>query len=245
MPTPREQQDFVRAMFDRIARRYDLLNSVISFRLDSRWRKKAVRALGLGHEDRLVLDLGTGTGDLALQAAGQIEEKARIVGLDISLEMLRLAQAKKERRPYGGRTVCVLGSALDPPLKGGIFDAIMTAFVLRNIPDLDLFFHNAYRLLRPGGRMVALDMYPPSGHPFSFFYALYFYRLVPWIGAGLAHDRSAYQYLSDSVKTFKRPETVGEIMQKAGFEKVKIQRFLKGAVCLHMGEKSPPAAGRV
>lgn len=229
-------QRSVQNIFNRIAWRYDLLNRVLSFHLDTFWRRKAVRA-ALGAGGSFILDLGTGTGDLALTAARELEEKGRVFGLDFSLEMLRLAQAKKAGVPYGNRAVYILGSALAPPFRDEAFDSAMTAFVLRNIPDLPLFFGHAYRMLRPGGRLVTLDMFPPPKALFSIFYSFYFYRLVPWIGAALAHDRIAYQYLSDSVKGFHPPETIAEMIQQGGFEKVRIQRFLKGAVCLHTGEK--------
>ncbi|MGH7770655.1 MAG: ubiquinone/menaquinone biosynthesis methyltransferase [Candidatus Binatia bacterium] len=229
----KQPQQSVQNIFDRIARRYDLLNRVISFHLDTFWRKKAIEALK--GNDGFVLDLGTGTGDLALTAAREI--KGKIFGLDFSPEMLRLAQAKKNRLPYGERTVYILGSALAPPFKDEVFDAVITSFVLRNIPDLGLFFLQAYRLLRPGGRLVSLDMFPPSGSIFPFLYSFYFYRLVPWIGAGLARDRCAYQYLSDSVRTFHPPETIAGIIRQKGFERVRIHKFLGGAVCLHIGEK--------
>jgi demethylmenaquinone methyltransferase/2-methoxy-6-polyprenyl-1,4-benzoquinol methylase len=237
-------QQSVQKIFDRIAWRYDLLNRVISFHLDTRWRKKAVKAVLRG-DDRFILDLGTGTGDLALHAAREVGEKGKIFGLDFSLEMLQLAQAKKHSAPYGSSTAYILGTALAPPLKDETFDAVMTGFVLRNVPDLALFFRQAYSLLRPGGRLVSLDMFPPAKSLFSLFYAFYFYHLVPWIGAGLAHDRRAYQYLSDSVKGFHPPETIADMLQQIGFKSVKIQKFLKGAVCLHTGEKPLSARSKV
>jgi len=231
-----KRQESIRGMFSRIADRYDLLNRLISFHFDTFWRKKAVEALALRRRDPIVLDLGSGTGDLSLTAAREIKD-GTIIGLDFSLRMLQLAQEKKRRLPYGRRTAFILGSALAPPFKDEVFDAVMTAFVLRNIPDLNLFFRLAYRLLRPGGRLVSLDMFPPSRFPFSFIYSFYFYRLVPWIGAALAHDRSAYQYLSDSVKTFDSPETIAELIRRTGFEGVKVEKFMSGAVCIHGGEK--------
>jgi len=237
MPPKQDQrQQFIQNIFDRIARRYDLLNRVISFNLDTFWRKKAVR-VAIKSNDRFVLDLGTGTGDLALTAARAIDDEGKIFGLDFSLEMLRVAQAKKRKSFYGDKTVYIMGNVLAPPFKDKSFDAILTAFVLRNITDLSLLFHHAFRLLRPGGRLVSLDMFPPSGIPFSILYSIYFYRLVPWIGAALAHDREAYQHLSNSVKTFDNPETIADLIQQAGFEEVRIQRFLGGAVCIHVGEK--------
>lgn len=232
-----QRQQLVQAIFNRIAGRYDFLNRVISFHFDTFWRKKAVHALMLRDAAPWVLDLGTGTGDFAATAAKEIKA-GRIVGLDFSLEMLRLAQEKKRRSPsLGDRTFYILGGALEPPFKNGAFDAVITAFVLRNIADLNLFFSHAYRLLKPGGQLVSLDMFPPSGAPFSFFYSFYFYRLVPWIGGALARDRSAYQYLSNSVRTFAAPEVIAGLIEQAGFEKIKIRKFLRGAVCLHLGKK--------
>jgi demethylmenaquinone methyltransferase/2-methoxy-6-polyprenyl-1,4-benzoquinol methylase len=230
-------------MFNRIARRYDLLNRVISFRLDTRWRQKAVEATLRGSE-RFVLDLGTGTGDLALAAGTAVGKEGKVFGLDFSLEMLRLAQAKSDNESVRNKPKYILGSALAPPFKDEAFDAVMTAFVLRNVADLGLFFLQSYRLLKPGGRIASLDMFPPSRGLFSLFYSLYFYHFVPWIGAGLAQDREAYQYLSDSVKNFAPPETIAQIIEHAGFQKVRIQRYLRGAVCLHIGEKPILKAAR-
>ena len=226
----------VQSMFNRIAGRYDLLNRVISFRLDSRWRKQAVRTL-LTVPNPLLLDLGVGTGDLTFAAARAIQGNGRIVGLDFSHQMLRLAQAKKSSARYGDNTAFVLGSALLAPFKDAVFDGVMTAFVLRNVSDLSLLFAHAFRVLKPGGKFVSLDMFPPSNSWFSAVYGSYFYGLVPWIGGLLAHDHNAYRYLSESVRAFHPPETVASIIEQAGFERITIQRFLFGAVCMHVAEK--------
>jgi demethylmenaquinone methyltransferase/2-methoxy-6-polyprenyl-1,4-benzoquinol methylase len=113
----------------------------------------------------------------------------------------------------------------------------MTAFVLRNVSDLRLFFVQAFRLLKPGGRLVSLDMFPPPKGIFALFYSFYFYRLMPWIGGFLAKDRQAYQYLSESVRHFVPPETISEMLEQCGFEQIVLQRFLFGAVCLHSADK--------
>jgi len=225
----------VQRMFDRIAGRYDLLNRIISFRLDARWRKQAIGTIVTRH-DALVLDLGTGTGDLTFTAAQS--GAGRIVGLDFSLPMLRLAQQKKNNARHGEKVGFVLGSALESPFKDAAFDGVMTAFVLRNVSDLSIFFSHAFRVLKPGGKFVSLDMFPLSRSWFSIFYTLYFYRLVPWIGGLLAHDRNAYQYLSESVRQFYPPEQVAYLIEQAGFKRVTVRKFLNGAVCMHMAEKA-------
>jgi len=225
----------VQRMFDRIAWRYDLLNRVISFRLDSRWRKKAVSAVVKSGHER-ILDLGTGTGDLTFAAAKSVRGQGKVIGLDFSFKMIQLARAKQQSEG-NPRADFLQASALLPPFRDDVFDGVMTAFVLRNVSDLRLFFVQSFRLLKPGGRLVSLDMFPPPKGIFALIYSLYFYRLMPWIGGFLANDRQAYQYLSDSVRQFVPPEIISEMLEQCGFENVVLQRFLFGAVCLHSANK--------
>jgi demethylmenaquinone methyltransferase / 2-methoxy-6-polyprenyl-1,4-benzoquinol methylase len=227
----------VQRMFDRIARRYDLLNRLISFRLDTWWRNQAI-GIVMTRNHPLILDLGAGTGDLTFAAAKAAQGNGCFVGLDFSARMLALAQEKKTRGQHLDTTHFVLGSALVVPFHDAVFDGVMTGFVLRNVSDLALFFGNAFRLLKPGGKFVSLDMFPPAKGWFSVLYGLYFYRLVPWLSGLLADDRSAYKYLSESVRQFHSPERIADIMRDCGFEGVVIRRFLNGAVCMHVAEKS-------
>jgi demethylmenaquinone methyltransferase/2-methoxy-6-polyprenyl-1,4-benzoquinol methylase len=232
-----QRELFVQKTFDLIAGRYDLLNRVISFHLDTVWRKKVLEALRLKGQERYVLDLGTGTGDLALIAARAMGAKGKVVGLDLSYEMLRVAWKKTNAAGLDGKVFYVIANALMPPFKTGSFDGIVTAFVLRNVDDLSIFFQSSYEMLRPGARIVSLDMFPPGKRPFSAFYAIYFYCLVPWIGAGLARNHGAYRYLADSVKRFCAPETVTRLLEQAGFSEVEMRKFLFGAVCMHSALK--------
>jgi demethylmenaquinone methyltransferase/2-methoxy-6-polyprenyl-1,4-benzoquinol methylase len=229
----------IQAMFDRIAGRYDFLNRLISFRLDNRWRIQAVEEV-FGSEDRLILDLGAGTGDLTFLAAQKLPSSGHVIGLDFSLEMLRLARSKQRSVRTGGKTGFVQGSATASPFKDCTFDGVMTAFVLRNVSDLSLFFSHAFRVLKRGGKFLSLDMFPPTKSWFSFFYSFYFYRFVPWLAGGLSQDPGAYRYLAESVEHFYSPERIGELIEQAGFSRVRMRKFLNGAVWLHVAEKTKP-----
>jgi demethylmenaquinone methyltransferase/2-methoxy-6-polyprenyl-1,4-benzoquinol methylase len=233
----------VRSMFDRISGRYDLLNRVISFRLDSRWRGQVIKAV-LHRPGPHILDIGTGTGDLVFDAAKASGGQGKFVGLDFSLEMLRLAQAKRQAFLHRASAVFVMGSAMAVPFKSNTFDGAMSAFVLRNVSDLPLLFGEAFRTLKPGARLVCLDMFPPSATWFSAIYSIYFHCFMPRIGALLARDRDAYQYLSDSVRNFHPPEAVARLIEEAGFQQVILRKFLTGAVCMHIGTKPEASVPR-
>lgn len=233
----------VQSMFDRIAGRYDLLNRVISFRLDACWRRQVIKAV-LTHGQPRILDIGTGTGDLVFDAAKAIGGKGTFVGVDFSLKMLQLARSKQSRVPPGVDSEFIMASAMFSPFKDNVFDGAMSAFVLRNVSDLTLLFAEALRVLRPGARFVSVDMFPPNAGWFSTLYSIYFHGLMPRIGALLARDRDAYEYLSDSVRRFHPPENVTTLLEQAGFESVTVRKFLCGAVCMHIAVKPHPAAAR-
>lgn len=228
----------VQGMFDALAPRYDLLNRVIAGNMDQRWRRKAARAAVTRGEGPF-LDVGAGTGDLTF-AIGRAAPRARVFGLDLARNMLALGRTKKGHD--AARMGFVHGSALALPAREGTFEGITNAFVLRNLADLDAFFREAHRALRPGGRLVSLEISRPRGRAFGPVYRLYFFRIMPRIGRALSGDPKAYDYLADSVARIAEPEVLADKMRAAGFARVEAKPLMRGAVVLFLAEKAPNPA---
>ena len=219
-------------MFDRIAGRYELLNALMSAGLNRIWNKKALQATGLRPGGR-ALDLACGTGSLTRDLAKRVGSEGYVLGMDFSNEMIGAAK----KRP-ASNVEYLLGDATN--LRGvedGSFDAATIAYGARNIPNLDALFGEMARAVRPGGRVVCLEIARPRGRFFATFYGLWFDRLVPWLGAKVSGDPWAYSYLPESVKAFVAPGELAEIMRRNGLQNVTWWRFSGGIVTLHAGTK--------
>lgn len=226
---------WVRPMFDAIAPRYDLLNRLISLGMDVGWRRRAVRA-ALGDRPAIVLDVGAGTGDLAFELQRQAVHPCRVIALDFARAMLRVAvgRAAQARAPV---LWPVAGDALHAPLPDAAVDAVITAFVLRNLDDLALAWQSFARVLKPGGRLVVLEMTPVRTPVFRTIFWLYFHRWVPLLGRLLSGHRSAYAWLPRSVDAFPSAVAIAAQLQSAGFADVQFQRMGFGTVALHVARK--------
>ncbi|HZL48448.1 MAG TPA: bifunctional demethylmenaquinone methyltransferase/2-methoxy-6-polyprenyl-1,4-benzoquinol methylase UbiE [Solirubrobacteraceae bacterium] len=221
----------VRAMFDRIAGVYDLLNGVMTAGLHHRWRERAADLARVGPGAR-VLDVATGTGDLAIELARRVAPGGEVVGSDFAESML--ARARTKPKPPGAELRFEWGDALQLPFADGAFDAATVGFGARNFADLARGLEEMTRVVRPGGRVVVLDFTTPSRPPLSLFYRLWFDRVVPLLGR-LAGDPEAYSYLPDSVKRFPPPAALAAELERAGLREISYLLTAGGIVVIHSG----------
>jgi demethylmenaquinone methyltransferase/2-methoxy-6-polyprenyl-1,4-benzoquinol methylase len=214
-------------MFDRIAGFYDLMNSVMTAGLHHRWRARAADIAAVGPGDR-VLDVATGTGDLALELARRVRPGGEVIGSDFSEAMLARAREKDPSVRWEW------GNALELPYGDDEFAAATVGFGARNFSDLDRGLAEMARVVRPGGRVVILEITTPSKPPLSEFFSVWFDRVVPAIGR-IAGDPDAYAYLPNSVKRFPGPYDLGTALVRAGLEDVRWVLTAGGIIALHSG----------
>ena len=219
-------------MFDRIARRYELLNTLMTAGLHRVWNRKAARATGLRPGDR-ALDLACGTGSLTRDLAKEVGPHGYVLGIDFSKEMLKAAKGRPATNiEYR------LGDATNlEGVETGSFDTATIAYGARNIPNLDALFGEMARAVRRGGRVVCLEIANPKGRLSAAFYGLWFDRIVPRLGAKVSGDAWAYSYLPESVKEFVASGELADIMRRNGLQDVTWRGLAGGIVTLHVGTK--------
>ena len=218
----------VRAMFDRIAGLYDRMNSVMTAGLHHEWRRRAADLADLSPGDR-ALDVATGTGDLALELAARVAPGGEVVGIDFAEKMLELAHAKAGETNVRFET----GNALALDFPDGAFDAATVGFGARNFSDLDLGLAEMARVVRPGGRVVVLEITTPRRPPLSTFFELWFDHAIPALGRVI--DSQAYSYLPLSVRRFPGPDELAAIMWRCGLRQIRYVLTAGGIIALHVG----------
>ena len=274
MSPANEKSRCIRRMFDRIGRRYDLLNHLLSGYSDILWRRSALRALNASAGD-LLLDVGTGTGDLALEALKGKEKPALVIGVDAALEMMRIGRKKTDDSadrvdrvghmahtgPMGpkdrtdrtgrtspkdrtgctgrpGRTIRFVGGCAESlPLRSGIFDGVMVAFGVRNFTDRAAGLRCMWRVLKPGGRLVVLELSLPRYPLVRALYRLYAVHVMPRIGGLISGDADAYRYLQRSVAAFPDREGFRSLMEGAGFADTGWRDLSLGVATIYWGDK--------
>jgi demethylmenaquinone methyltransferase / 2-methoxy-6-polyprenyl-1,4-benzoquinol methylase len=223
----------VEAMFDAIAPRYDLLNRVLSMGIDQRWRSQAIKLLE-GIEPRRILDVATGTADLAIKALKLNPEK--VVGVDISEEMLRFGRQKVEEIGEQNRIELKRGDSERLPFSDNQFDAALVAFGVRNFEDLNKGLAEINRVLRPGGRLVVLEFSRPRAFPVKQAYGFYSRHILPRIGGAVSGDKGAYEYLPESVAAFPDGGAFLERMAQVGFDNLEWKPLTFGIASLYQGD---------
>ena len=249
--SPEDKQDKVFRVFENIAKGYDRANVRISLGMQDSWKKMLIRELtrqdfipggcpngkAFGHTDDgkvKILDLCTGTGDIAIGAA-KAGTNYQIIGMDFSPSMLRVAARKARRRGLRGIT-WRKGNAMEIPCGDASFDAVSISFGLRNCADPGKVLLEIKRVLKPGGRVLCLESFVPENDLVRPFYRLYFGRVMPLIGGGAAH-RKEYEWLQESTESFLRAGQLKKLMTRCGFRNVKVRRRMMGACALHTGCK--------
>jgi len=228
----------IRKLFDSIAPGYDFLNHLLSFKRDSYWRKMAVRELK--DLEGSILDVATGTGDVAVEIAHQNGHERKVFGLDFSGPMLRRAHKKLFKKNLSRSIALILGDALSLPFRENSFNAAMIAFGLRNIPNKELALSEMIRVIKKKGKLVILEFTFPQEGFVRRLYPIYFQRILPWVGGVISGDRGAYAYLPESVFRFQVAKDYEEMMRRSGFENVVSRRLTCGIASIITGIKKQP-----
>ena len=230
-----KKSDNVAAMFNSIAAKYDFLNHFLSLGIDKLWRRCLVKQLAKSNP-RQVLDIATGTGDLAIQLAKH-HKSVNITGVDISENMLSIGREKILKRKLEGRINLKQANSLSLPFADGEFDAAMVAFGVRNFEDLSKGITEVHRVLKDGGSLYVLEFSMPSKFPMRNLYRFYFRKVLPFVGGIVSGSKSAYTYLPESVFAFPEKEKFVEIMANAGFKNCSYKRFTYGVASIYVGSK--------
>lgn len=225
----------IRSLFNNIAPTYDLLNHLLSLGRDFYWRKKAVQELkGL---EGWILDIATGTGNVAVEMIGRSDHQRKVSGLDFSEPMIRKAKQKVFQKGLSQTITLSLGDALSLPFRDNTFSASLIAFGLRNITQKERALSEMVRVIKTGGKVVVLEFTFPRKGLMRRIYPIYFQRVLPRVGGLISGDRGAYAYLPESVFHFASVENYEGLMRKAGLEKVSSQSLTGGVASVISGEK--------
>lgn len=225
----------VRDMFDSIAPAYDVMNRMMTFGIDTIWRRKAVDMVG-AYKPRRVLDVATGTGDLAFLIDERLKPES-LLGIDLSAGMLAVARDKARERGVADRVSFAIEDCLSLSLPDNSYDAITVAYGVRNFENLAQGFAEMYRVLSPGGVLCVIELSTPEHFPMRQLYKFYTYTIIPLVGRIVSRDKQAYTYLPRSVAAVAQGEEMLDIFRKAGFKNCRLRRLTFGACSIYLGEK--------
>jgi len=231
-----EKVTLVRNHFDTVAKKYDSMNTLLSFGIHYLWKRTAIELLGL-KEGESVLDVCGGTGDLSVHAARRIGPSGKIVLYDINRAMMEVGRYKSTHTEERSRILYVQGDAERAALASGSFDAVIVGFGIRNLTNREKGLSEIHRVLKPGGRFVCLEFSRPTAPWFRFLYDFYSFRIMPILGCLFTGSRQAYTYLPESIRLFPSPVEFSGILEEIGFQEVCYRRLTNGIACVHSGVK--------
>jgi len=230
------KKENIQEMFDGIAPSYDRLNHLMSLGVDRRWRRRAVKEVVDGSAQQ-ILDIACGTGDLTVDIAKAAGAGSKVTGSDISEGMMSFVMSKAAHEGVSERIRLKVADGCNLPWEDGSFDRVTCAFGIRNFEDKSKGLKEFCRVIRPGGKMVILELSVPSNKFLLALYKLYFLHVMPWIGGMISGDKAAYRYLPASVMAFPSPETFCGMISAAGFRTVRHRAFTMGLCRMYIGEK--------
>ncbi len=234
--TGQAREQAVQRMFTAIARFYDINNSLLSFGLHHHWKKRVMR--NVENKGGRALDLGAGTGDLAILLDQRLGQTGHVVAADLNEAMLRVGLKKIQHKGLAERISCFQMNAEHLTFENHTFHTVTAGFCIRNVGDHMRAFKEIYRVLEPGGRFICLEFSRPTTAPLRKLYDVYSFRLLPWVGTVVARDGTGvYEYLPASIRTFPDQERLRELLLKAGFQRVDYQNLSGGIVAIHTAVK--------
>jgi demethylmenaquinone methyltransferase / 2-methoxy-6-polyprenyl-1,4-benzoquinol methylase len=234
-----EKVNWVREHFDSIAKKYDMMNTLLSFGIHYLWKRTAIRMAGLKPGDR-VIDVCGGTGDLSILAVRQIGPTGQAVLYDINRRMMVTGREKPTNREARSKILFVQGDAECMAFGDDLFDVAIVGFGIRNLTHMQDGLREMHRVLKPGGRFVCLEFSRPVFTPFRLLYDFYSFAIMPVLGLLLAGTRRAYTYLPESIRLFPSPEGLSGLLRGAGFRDVSYKRVSNGIAAVHVGIKTGP-----
>jgi demethylmenaquinone methyltransferase / 2-methoxy-6-polyprenyl-1,4-benzoquinol methylase len=229
------KKEAVESMFDSIAWKYDFLNHFLSLNIDRLWRRRAIKIISQSYKSPNILDVATGTGDLAIAAMKL--NPAKITGIDISRKMLKIGKEKVEKKGFAGKIDLMPGDSEKIPFIDNTFDVAMVAFGVRNFSDPGKGLSEMHRVIRNGGMIMVLEFSKPTGFPIKPLYNFYFRNILPFFGRLFSKDKSAYNYLPDSVMKFPDNEEFLKMLVKAGWSETHQVKLTGGVASIYTGIK--------
>ncbi len=234
----RKKSQLILGYFNSVSRKYDMMNTLLSFGIHHIWKRIAVRMLGLNSGDR-VLDVCGGTGDLAVLAARAVGQTGHITLYDFSSAMINAGRFKKNNSSIRKRIEYIQGDVQQLSFQNESFDVAMIGFGIRNVIDMKKGFKELYRILKPGGKMMCLEFSKPVSPIFRLLYNYYSFYIIPFLGKSITGSEQAYTHLPESIRTFPSPDELTKILQNIGFLHVTHRKLTNGIAVIHLTKKNP------